>query len=1029
VLARTVPLMEQMECGEGGDPLAREVEQWAAGANSRLISLQGVERDEDEKVSLQFKIESYQEFTLHCPANYPDYEDDNFFVEAPSSLQLWCNALNEFLLDSSGKLCLATILSKGCSLYSSKDRGRTASEMEEGSDGSEDEELEEQQEDEQLDDMLDQDLNWELEVARRKKRWRIKEDQLRAGSGTEDESYVYHDNRNRKPKQIFTSAGASGILINDLVSIMETCGETGLVADTVGDNIFQWNCRLSGFPAGSPLQQDCQALLQEFEYDYVELQLDFSMDLYPFFPPLVKVIRPRLQGSMMLRVTTMEILKLTYWDPTKDMKTVLLDIKAFLATWARLDLTSERNDRARYPEGAYIDIEHHLLRLALVSEITPRANKKYQAVTPLHPVSLPATAVAAGTSGCGSKEAGGGGEEKEGGTQDPIEISSESDEEEGFLPDCKLNFASNLLMKKFAQAPKLWKKAQELQIENPPEDVGTKGQAKGVGYSTYKHKGWDLKHHLAAMKEKDKQIQIVLEKICSELKRLHSFTMVQGRNLPDLLAGTGPAGAGAGLPPVEVVEPVVGQEREEGRLGARRKRKHSPEAAGPVDPLSDLYAVLEGSALVPFLESKLQANNFLEIDRHQAVYRVVVGIVRELAAQHCLVSLLGPLPDQATSLHCLLQGMESQARIMIDKIGKASANGSVPKPGKSSDPPGGEDAKGVGCDGQLMARDFLALSEEVTKALKKTGFLPDINGSGSSRTESPLPSSNSAPGSPVAGPSGQSSASGVSDCSYEAALAGLQYDSVEFGPGHAFTKEFGSSGQPASTTIYRIAQEVSSLAAASSLPLNAGSSIFVRSDDSKMTLLRAVITGPEDTPYTGGVYEFDLFFPLKYPNCPPKVKFKTTGAGTVRFNPNLYNDGKVCLSLLGTWEGAQGEQWNADNSTIIQVLISIQSLILCAEPYYNEPGYERNYGTTSGKTESDNYSENVFRNSLKFAILGQLRSPPEGYAEVVRAHFYYKRQSLIQELEKKLELYKSKDIKKLVAEVKTELLKLSKPGN
>ena len=236
-------------------------------------------------------------------------------------------------------------------------------------------------------------------MSRRKKRWRIKEDQMRAGSGTEDESYVYHDNRNRKPKQIFTSAGASGILINDLVSIMETCGETGLVADTVGDNIFQWNCRLSGFPAGSQLQQDCQALLQEFEYDYVELQLDFSMDLYPFFPPLVKVrvrfkakyyssilnycvqvIRPRLQGSMMLRVTTMEILKLTYWDPTKDMKTVLLDIKAFLATWARLDMTSERNDRARYPEGAYIDIEHHLLRLALVSEITPRANKKYQVV-------------------------------------------------------------------------------------------------------------------------------------------------------------------------------------------------------------------------------------------------------------------------------------------------------------------------------------------------------------------------------------------------------------------------------------------------------------------------------------------------------------------------------------------------------------------------------------------------------------------------------------------------------------------------
>ena len=69
------------------------------------------------------------------------------------------------------------------------------------------------------------------------------------------------------------------------------------------------------------------------------------MDLYPFYPPLVKVIRPRLQGSMMLRVTTMQILKLTYWDPARDMKTVLMDIKTFLAAKARLDLSSVRTLR------------------------------------------------------------------------------------------------------------------------------------------------------------------------------------------------------------------------------------------------------------------------------------------------------------------------------------------------------------------------------------------------------------------------------------------------------------------------------------------------------------------------------------------------------------------------------------------------------------------------------------------------------------------------------------------------------------
>ena len=72
---------------------------------------------------------------------------------------------------------------------------------------------------------------------------------------------------------------------------------------------------------------------------------------------------------------------------------------------------------------------------------------------------------------------------------------------------------------------------------------------------------------------------------------------------------------------------------------------------------------------------------------------------------------------------------------------------------------------------------------------------------------------------------------------------------------------------------------------------------ILRSDDGKIPLLKAVITGPADTPYTGGVFEFDIYFPPGYPRCPPKVKFRTTGAGSVRFNPNLYNEGKVSTVL------------------------------------------------------------------------------------------------------------------------------------
>ena len=57
--------------------------------------------------------------------------------------------------------------------------------------------------------------------------------------------------------------------------------------------------------------------------------------------------------------------------------------------------------------------------------------------------------------------------------------------------------------------------------------------------------------------------------------------------------------------------------------------------------------------------------------------------------------------------------------------------------------------------------------------------------------------------------------------------------------------------------------------------------------------LQVLITGPADTPYANGAFEFDVYFPQDYPNSPPYINLETTGNHTVRFNPNLYNDGKV----------------------------------------------------------------------------------------------------------------------------------------
>ena len=75
--------------------------------------------------------------------------------------------------------------------------------------------------------------------------------------------------------------------------------------------------------------------------------------------------------------------------------------------------------------------------------------------------------------------------------------------------------------------------------------------------------------------------------------------------------------------------------------------------------------------------------------------------------------------------------------------------------------------------------------------------------------------------------------------------------------------------------------------------------------------MQTMISGPLDTPYAGGLFLFEVEYPELYPTTPPKMTLLTTGNGKVRFNPNLYANGYVCLSLLGTWQGNADEKWDA----------------------------------------------------------------------------------------------------------------------
>eukprot|EP00440_Ansanella_granifera_P061949 gb/GFBE01067165.1/.p1 GENE.gb/GFBE01067165.1/~~gb/GFBE01067165.1/.p1 ORF type:complete len:150 (+),score=37.90 gb/GFBE01067165.1/:1-450(+) len=79
------------------------------------------------------------------------------------------------------------------------------------------------------------------------------------------------------------------------------------------------------------------------------------------------------------------------------------------------------------------------------------------------------------------------------------------------------------------------------------------------------------------------------------------------------------------------------------------------------------------------------------------------------------------------------------------------------------------------------------------------------------------------------------------------------------------------------------------------------------------------MAGPDGTPYSGGVYNLELFLPEGYPMEPPKVRFLTK-----IYHPNIDKLGRICLDVLK-------DKWSPALQ-IRTVLLSIQALLSTPEP-------------------------------------------------------------------------------------------------
>lgn len=146
--------------------------------------------------------------------------------------------------------------------------------------------------------------------------------------------------------------------------------------------------------------------------------------------------------------------------------------------------------------------------------------------------------------------------------------------------------------------------------------------------------------------------------------------------------------------------------------------------------------------------------------------------------------------------------------------------------------------------------------------------------------------------------------------------------------------------------------------------------IYCEFSENNINNVKILIIGNNDTPYEKGYYLFKLIFPADYPFNPPKVTYCTQG-NNIRFNPNLYTNGKVCVSILNTWDGPG---WTAVCS-LNSVLLSLQSL-LNENPIQNEPGWGA-MDITDPRAKQ--YNDVIKYSNLHIAVIKNIIETPETF--------------------------------------------------
>ena len=876
--------------------------------------------------------------------------------------------------------------------------------------------------------------------------------------------------------QIFSPEGAFARLSSELFALQERM-DPNLSVDAVDYDMYEWDVKIKGggFPPESGIAGDLEVLEAVNGYGYVQLRLHFKVDLYPFYPPRVSLIRPKLEGFVPGAMVAHPKLHLRNWNPVKPIAAVIEHLRTFLARFARVELRSEMNDEARFPDGAYMDnlsqLEMSLARLAACGTscgsalLPPHFHELYSKEEALD--------IDEGGRDRGTDKGGNFIAVLSGG-----DLTSAAVEKTDAAARAEASGASRAAAGTRvgpggsggggSTAGNYWAKGTGYGYDT--RDCGETGAGGGNGGSRQQ---WDAAAAQSAQAAEDTAVQTLLvdaTKFISSMPR--GGTVAGGKSKKSFTPAVMSTSAAA-----------VGMHGE-----------HST-----MDRVQD---VVRRSCLAAFIARELRGCSFMDMVARSGYYTSLMNAALALSQSSCADLLIkggdggwsesgaGAMSgsgrpwesesrsetDDSGDIVATLEEIMKQARIYIQSVESASALQAqeAPEDAKGAAKVGGTEGRKGGAGSKLggsaagaagsapkghgatktskagggsgespdaiwkmtaanelaLAQLILKTGESVRAAATGLGAKKVAVGDAASqrRSQSQMRDASAAVAAISVGPGMATTSSDASDVSeevYQETLRPLVFDATTLDTQHAYASD-ARHDLRVGPHIARVAREVAGLG--STLPLSRSSSVLVRIDQERAVLWSIMITGPEDTPYDGGCFIFDAFFPSGYPTAPPQLKFRTTGGGRVRFNPNLYKDGKVCLSLLGTWSGAKGEMWDPVASTMLQVIVSIQSLILVNQPYFNEPGYERLIGTADGDSHSSQYNAAVQESTLRYGMIESLRKPPTAFAEAIKAHFKMRRGHLLGPVKERwmegATGERKERLEKLYEELETELNKL-----